>query len=471
MTTGTFTRDDSVPFGAGWNGLKWTRTWSGADRAPLPVPPGRVLHKVVERLVFNKAGQSTLIKVPIYRYPPESLASERKPKRDRDEDHAYTLTDLYRSDQIVTYFDQGGGGVWKQQAAMVFGASTWSATPLLTANDQIRLVNKLGDQLSGSKDSDFNMAVVLGEHRQTLRLLGDSAIRIAKSLHHLRRGDIAGSARSLLEGSSRRPIKRHDWRTLGVDAQTALKPTAETVSSLWLELQYGWKPLIEDAKGACEMVAHLLSSPAQRTYRAAVYREERRTTSLNLGFGKTITGDSLKYHRRGIIAKIREAPSVYAQLGLLDPELVIWELMPWSFVADWFIPIGSWMQARALSGRLKGTFVTSDKQVGYRFRPESNAPGDWAALRCGFKNCIFSRTISTVLDVPMPTLKPLSKVASWEHCANAVALVTQKLLGNNPSKGFTSAPQPAASSLRSEVQRSQTASSRDFFRWSFNPYP
>jgi hypothetical protein len=42
------------------------------------------------------------------------------------------------------------------------------------------------------------------------------------------------------------------------------------------------------------------------------------------------------------------------------------------------------------------------------------------------RNIVVTRTVSTSLDVPLPSWKPLSQVASWKHCANAVALLVQK---------------------------------------------
>ena len=36
-----------------------------------------------------------------------------------------------------------------------------------------------------------------------------------------------------------------------------------------------------------------------------------------------------------------------SQLGLTDPLGIAWELTRLSFVADWFVPIGAWLQARS----------------------------------------------------------------------------------------------------------------------------
>jgi len=123
-----------------------------------------------------------------------------------------------------------------------------------------------------------------------------------------------------------------------------------------------------------------------------------------------------------------------AQLsGLTDPASVLWELTPYSFVADWFIPIGNYLAARSLASALTGTFVTTKtRRVFCAYEGLANT--DNGIVRTVYTtppkgNCALinvTRTVSTSLNVPVPSFKTLDKVASWKHCANAVALLVQK---------------------------------------------
>lgn len=385
-------------------GTKGSVSWSGSDapKVPRPKPTFFDIHREVlinGRLVLKRFR----IRMPGY--------TQKRVKR---ENHPYSKNRL-RLDQGT--FIHTDGRVFTDLTWLAPG--DWTAEVLLDANDQIKLVNKLQGKTQGS---DFNMSVFLGESRQTLGLLADSAIRIAKAGHHIKKLDIFGAARALFEGTSRSPLRRHDWR-LNRPAVASTKNSA----NLWLELQYGWKPLLNDAEECAKSLAHALNVPFSQTVRASVRKEQNRSLGgYDIGQNTVMGGKASRYHRRQIIAILSEPNSVVASLGLLDPELVLWELTPFSFVADWFIPIGSWMQARGAASRLTGTFITTDKREAFIREVTATNPA-YGKQTCSGRGhqLFFDRVISTSIKVPMPVMKPLEKVASWQHCANAIALVVQ----------------------------------------------
>ena len=418
MTVGSYSMDNYVPHGytGSWVGTKGSKTWNGADQAKAPrvrTPVQTILREIWNR----KTRRYELRTIRLYRSP-------YTPKRARRKDpHVYTM-DYMRQQYDLIYSRAHSNWVpdgWLHQQTSV--GAVWSnlmwQDPNFGSdytNNQIKLVGRLTEQLQGS---DFNLSVFLGELPQTLDLLADSAIRIRKSVTRLRRGDLKGSARILFEGTGRQPKAAHDWRRF-----TSTSPVQSTARN-WLELQYGWLPLLKDAEGAAQSIAHALHAPFQTTYRASV-RVQQMIPNPIARFGDTgwVYGSSEIYKtwRRSLVAYIKEDRNwtLPAQLGLLDPELVAWELVPFSFVADWFIPIGQWMEQRAKAGRLVGTFVTTDKFTCLLDKQSFDgvASGGYAA------RVTINRSISNSLDVPMPKVKSLDKAASWQHCANALALVT-----------------------------------------------
>lgn len=411
MTTGSYNFGSfttNVPSGSflGYKGLK---SWSGADQPKVAKTPNESY--VVYRELWNKKKREYVLTKLHFR------KKGYRPKRSKwKEPHAYSMVYQRLEHAPLTWPD---GRIFPDWWAVSSYLSDWSVVNLLDNNDQIKLVDRLVGQLRGS---DFNMSVFLGESHQTLKMLGDTAIRVVKAVRHVRRGDVTGAARSLFEGTSRKPLAKHDWVTN--------KPgvaSAKNAANLWLELQYGWLPLLKDVEGAAQTLAHTLNVPFRKRYSASVRRESNvPTNTADLGQSVRAVFGVAKSHKRKLIAYITEDPAqnTVAALGILDPELVAWELTPFSFVADWFIPIGQWMETRAQASRLTGTFVTSDLRYALT-HSLSFIGATYNEANTHYAQKTLNRTVSTTLTVPMPNFKSFDKAASWRHCANAVALATQ----------------------------------------------
>lgn len=419
MTTGNVNFNDQVPAtGGGVWGTLLAKSWNGADRAKSTKSPHNTYETYREYTDYAGIKQR---KVFTFRIPHVASSNNRLPKRVYDEEHAYNLDYMRRFEDKVAYLNDPR--IFSDMTQ--HGATTWAPVNLLDANDQIKLVGKLKDLLDGS---DFNLGVFLGEMGDTLGLIGDTAGRLGKAYGFARNGQFGKAADQIFSGTARRPKKTHpnfsqkQWGE-GKDVKKALADN-------WLELQYGWLPLLKDVEAGAHMLAHHLNVPMRKTYRSHVHRESRlvRVTAVAPFIpGQNAEGRSTRSHDRWLIARIEEKGSIPQMLGLANPELVAWELVPYSFVADWFIPIGNWMQARALVQRLKGTFITCDKQVGVAYSPQSK----YFAYqpRGNYFRVLYTRSVSSTVKVPMPTFKPLGKVTSWQHCANAVGLLVSGWAG------------------------------------------
>jgi hypothetical protein len=426
MTNGAWTHDRRTypaisGFGAGWIGHIETKSWNGGDRPKVVYPKPEKVSVVRRRPTAFKLKRGRMIPTAyeyyVHSFYRKRVGVSRPPKRARDVDHSYTMSLMRLEDEAQTYVYNG---TTYGRAVMQWHTVPDSDLNVLSFddNDQLKLIGKLREKISGS---DFNMSVMLGEGHQTVRMIGDTAIRIAKSLRHLRKGDLAGTARSLLEGTSRAPLKPYKQ-------MRPFKPTVDRMSSHWLELQYGWKPLIKDVQAGAEFLAHKLSVPMQQTYRMSRKKEMKVTKpGLDLDIFPGVQCWSHREIRRSLIVRVTEPPSMMAQLGLLDPEIVAWELLPFSFVADWFLPIGSWLEARAavahvviattvqttLDIRLKGTNVYPSK---HRILGMSRDVGIGAP------------------NVPLPKVKSLSQALSVQHTLNGIALLAQAAVGGKPRR-------------------------------------
>lgn len=185
---------------------------------------------------------------------------------------------------------------------------------------------KLLDQLKGD---GTNLANMLGERKQlenqivtTMRRLGNTALA-------LKRRDLKAATRYLFG-----------------DGRKAVRLKGKVVADWWLELQYGWKPLLSDVYGL------VTESHKREASRVMAFRA---SSSQQIGFqsGQSWAIDPLGKNCSTVVSQARAkyvvmaSPdgilSAPASLGFTNPLEVAWEVTPWSFVVDWFLPIGSYL--------------------------------------------------------------------------------------------------------------------------------
>jgi hypothetical protein len=149
-------------------------------------------------------------------------------------------------------------------------------------------------------------------------------------------------------GSSKRASRRAQ-RKLG----------SGDISGSFLELQYGWVPLINDIYAASELINEpLVEKSSIRTSLRTTSGDFQTAISQAQSQSVTHQRERTVYH----IAKLSTTEVTWAaRLGLLNPLSVAWELTTLSFVADWFLPIGSLIEAVEASYILPvGKYIKTD---------------------------------------------------------------------------------------------------------------
>lgn len=378
-------------------GTYWKRVWSGADQTTIP-KPSNIFSDYFSRINAGvlDADPSAPISATFVR-----RKWDRPPKRARRDEHAYSMTLESSFNPLFKYGSPGPTAPtlttsWEGAVGLYVVSIPW------VSNDDIALLNKLREKVAGS---DFNAAVSLAEAHQSLVLIATGAQRIAGAIKAVKRGDFRAASKALSgPGNGRKIVARN-----------------------WLELQYGVKPLLNDVYNAAQSLAHFTGTPVRMTH--TVYRSVRGTvTTQSQSTVRWSTASASKAVKiKAIISEVN-IPSLF---GLTDPASVLWEKLPYSFVVDWFVPIGNYLAARGLAQSITGTFVTSTITRMQCANPARTAFGEsvqqWTDeyKSTRYRTVQLDRTISTTLSVKMPGIKPLSKWASWTHAANAVALLSQ----------------------------------------------
>lgn len=275
-----------------------------------------------------------------------------------------------------------------------------------------------------------NIAQDLAQFGQTRRLVAQNATRIAQSISALRRGDIRRASSAL----SGQPLKR------GRGNESRRKvPTSKQLAENWLELQYGWKPLLNDIHDSLEATRrYLAKGPPVKTVRA---RSSIRTIARP-SVRPVIVGDSspsvglreISSHTTatyGLTYKMdNDLLNFYSQIGFTSPVSLAWEVLPYSFVVDWFLPLGPYFDAMSAFKGL--TFVrgyltrftrqVQTAQIYYTGFYPGFAGNETHTMRGSYskKEIVWDRQVLN--GFPYPTLS-LKDPISTTHVLNSLALL------------------------------------------------
>lgn len=120
---------------------------------------------------------------------------------------------------------------------------------------------------------------------------------------------------------------------------------AKGLGSTWLEWHFGWDPLIKD-------IATTVNILNQAPIYHAVRVKGRRISNTEVSVKKSTYNDtyltrqiSVRTTCGAFIQTSSYNRSVATQLGLTNPLAIAWELVPYSFVVDWFANVGTYLQS------------------------------------------------------------------------------------------------------------------------------
>lgn len=304
------------------------------------------------------------------------------------------------------------------------GHLTTSEMQALERAAQARLLEKL-------KNMKINVAQALAERHETARTVIDAATKIANSISFLRKGNISAAAGALGIVNPKRAARRF--------RKSYVRTQAESIANGWLALQYGWKPLLNDVYGACEALAQHELNPVYFGKESAVCK--RKSTNQVLTnllpsnykgvYSSLISGDDEYIVKYGCTYTVSSSSlSSFKGLGITNPLLLAWELLPFSFVADWFLPVGKWMSSLDATAGL--TFVSGYKTTLRRYSGnglllagyvQNNGTRVNGAKRSN--DSYVQMTRSALTSFPGAPLPRFQNPLSLSHAASSVALLIQ----------------------------------------------
>jgi hypothetical protein len=256
-----------------------------------------------------------------------------------------------------------------------------------------------------------SLGVALAEWEQSFGMITLRATQLFKGVRALRKGDFRGFLRTFGTGAKRKHRNK-------------LRNGVNEVSSLWLEYSFGWKPAVQDIWDGMNAIGQPI--PEGRCSGSGSQDFTWNFHPSNAAGERFATRGKVKMGAKVFVSN----PNLYLaqQLGIANPYQIAWELVPFSFVADWVFDVSTWLGAftdllgcevsEAYTTRFAAGTVTT---MWYWDQPTLKK--DFSLVG---RVAVVERRGG--LDYPFPNFNVRANIGqSWNRAANAVSLLGQIL--------------------------------------------
>ncbi len=389
----------------------------------------------------------------------DAASSYREYKQRYKQPKPYNLVAPYYFEKLYcSYASAGGWGTQEDFPTDSFGGFANVNTgknPVTYGVSPSMILNSFSDELDAALNSargefleklgsSAELAVNLAERNQAMRMITSRLQQLARAANTLRKYGPVPFLQELTLDPDANQLKNARKRQ---KRWTKRKDVANT----WLEYHFGWEPLVKDIWSAVDF----LQKPIPLGKVSATGRRVpldtghvKQTFSGNF-FGTYAWTTDINVFRGGIKARIGGDVSVTNpnlflanRLGLVNPALVAWELIPYSFVVDWFINVGDFLKSYTDGLGISvvnpwtswvahvptatwtnystqyGFFVNPDNPSGYR----KAIGGYWKSIT---SNGFYHRRVADIAIVKLQVRPPWRLSAS--RGATAAALLVQRL--------------------------------------------
>lgn len=206
---------------------------------------------------------------------------------------------------------------------------------------------------------------------------------------------------------------------------------------LWLEWQYGWKPLARSIYGAAENMIESASGSSAGV-RGLPVREsssevgDSYITSVTDGDGINRTAHVESVYQCRIVAFYALNTGGLNQVAgytSLNPVSIAWELVPYSFVIDWFVNIGGYLRNME-SGLLYGSdFVEGYKVERHKLSIKQTAAGGGNDFSCAASGNAETKEFdrSVLSSSPLPRAPSFNPKLGTSRLISAASLLGVQL--------------------------------------------
>lgn len=198
------------------------------------------------------------------------------------------------------------------------------------------VIAKLQSRVSGH---GTNIPVSISEAKGTIGMIGDAVVKLSTAYRQVRKGRFKSAA-----------------QTLGLRSTPKGLSLRKSAERNWLQYRYGWRLVVYDIESLTKtLYDQLTTRPILLRVTAKAERHRKATQVTNLvRFDNPYSGATLftvtvtknivtdQVCRGGYVYEISNTALAGAQsFGLANPFVWAWEVIPYSFVLDWVVNVGS----------------------------------------------------------------------------------------------------------------------------------
>lgn len=227
----------------------------------------------------------------------------------------------------------------------------------------------------------------------------------------------------LAEGKQTKQMVTSAMDTITSYARRIPFAPVSVMANAWLAYQYGWKPAMQTIYGVANFArTNLLQRQIAHSKTISV----NRSNYPQLNQGRTIlhTGTSSQTVRYGARMRVTNPPLYdLTRLTSLNPAVIAWELVPFSFVVDWFYDIGGYLADvetslgmgysleniyKTYHTRAISTQTWSEVTFGYQMPPSGGSQAYKVLLANGYcdQRTYARYPLSSLPPVPKPKWQP-----------------------------------------------------------------
>jgi len=269
-----------------------------------------------------------------------------------------------------------------------------------------RFMKKVGDKTG--------WLLNLMEGGKSLEMIATRCKQLGSAWRHLRSFNIPGLVRDLSIHPADPRLKR-----------LSRNGVVNNVANSWLELNFGWTPLIKDIHDSIEIL--------QRDFPSAPIRGSATGRNLTLPVYRGSASQIESVRIAGTLRVTNPQLFLANQLGLINPAAVAWDAVPFSFVVDWFIPVGKFLNSltNEVGCEIVSPRITMQRSVIGQTFDGGEVVTDIGTLYLegisSFEGRFFERKVPTSL--PLPSLMGRVRRPQFDawKAVTSLALFTQQM--------------------------------------------